>query len=157
MTKTCSHVQKHIYILSKMGFSGAGRPSEIRSEALRFKLAPSWPQDGFQIAPRWFRMGPRWLQDGPETAPRRPKMAPRYLKMAQRCPKMASRWPQDGPKVAQDGPMMAQDVLKMDKAAMLRGCIDGINTSTLHVAQDGPKMAQDGSKMAPRRHQGQES
>ena len=128
-----------------MGFSGAGRPSEIRSEALWFKLAPSWPQDGFQIAPRWFRMGPRWLQDGPETAPRRPKMAPRYLKMAQRCPKMASRWPQDGPKVAQDGPMMAQDVLKMDKAAMLRGCIDGINTSTLHVAtglaEDGPLSA----------------
>ena len=48
VTKTCSHVQKHIYFLSKMGFSGAGKPSEIRSEALWFKLAPSWPQDGFR-------------------------------------------------------------------------------------------------------------
>ena len=31
-----------------MGFSGAEKPSEIISEALWFKLAPSWPQDGFR-------------------------------------------------------------------------------------------------------------
>ena len=47
-----------------MGFSGAGKPSEIRSEALWFKLAPSWPQDGSQFASRGLRVDSRWLRNG---------------------------------------------------------------------------------------------
>ena len=75
-------------------------------------MAPRWPQDGPQIAPRRPKMDPRWPQDGPRWTQDGPKTAQDGPKTAQDGPKMAPRWPkmaQDTPKMDQVAPHKRQD------------------------------------------------